>query len=132
VGVVCQSIDRVDDFWSIPGAAEVVQGDFGVLNHIVQRGGRLVQRIGKPKHYAQSVKNIGFRLRGRVSGTPVQPCGQRDRILSGRLNLMYAPEILREKDRGPSQGGPDVPAWDGRGGREGDQNSAPNAHLRLA
>jgi hypothetical protein len=27
-----------------------------VLNHIVQHGGRLVQRIGKPKHDAQSVK----------------------------------------------------------------------------
>ncbi len=89
--MVCQRIYRVDDFWSIPGVAQVIQGDFGVFNHIVQHGGRLAHRIGKPKHYAQSVKHIGLCLGGRVPGTPVQPCGQRDRILNRRLNFIDAP-----------------------------------------
>ncbi|HEY6426555.1 MAG TPA: hypothetical protein VIX84_04930 [Acidimicrobiales bacterium] len=58
----CRSIDGGDDFWSIPGGAKVVQGGLGVLNHIVQHGGPLVDRIGKPKHHAQSVKYVGLRL----------------------------------------------------------------------
>jgi hypothetical protein len=57
---VRQSVDRVDNFWSIPGVAEVVQGDFGVLNHIMQHGGHLVHRIGKLEHYAQSMKDMGL------------------------------------------------------------------------
>ena len=90
--MVCQSVDRVDDFWSIAGLAETVQIDLSVLNYIVQDGGHLVHRIGELKHYAQSVKDIGLGLRGRVSGTPVQPRRKRDRILNGRLNLIHAPK----------------------------------------
>ena len=107
--MVCQSIDRVDDFWSIPGVAEIVQSDFSVLNHIVQDGSRLVHRIGELKHHAQSVKDIGLGLGGRVSGTPVQPRGQRDCILNGRLNLIHAPRCYEENGGGPSQAA--VEAW---------------------
>ena len=88
--MVSQSVDRIDNFWSIASLAEVVQSDFSVFNHIVQDGGHLVHRIGELKHYAQSVTNVGLGLGGRVSGTPVQSRGKRDRILNGRLNLIHA------------------------------------------
>ncbi len=45
-----------DDFWSIPDIAEVVQGDVGVLNHIVQHGGHLVHWIDTLKLHPQRVK----------------------------------------------------------------------------
>jgi hypothetical protein len=71
---------------------------FGVLNHIVQHGGHLVHWIDKLKHHAQSVKDVGLRLRGGVSGTEVQPCGQCDRILNGRLNLIHALRYYERTD----------------------------------
>jgi hypothetical protein len=69
----------------------LVQGDVSVLNHILQHGGRLVHRVGKMKHYAQSMKKIGLGLGGRISGAAAQPRSQRNRIFNGRLNLMHPP-----------------------------------------